>query len=284
MPRLFDREVVINAGGLRIASRSLTGTVKPTLRVQFKIVRALKKDPNTGEIIIYNLNKDNRVRLQEKNIPTTVEAGYVDNVSQIFGGVLQFGSNVKQGTDWVTTIQTGDGGDIYKKARINTSLKGPTSMGELLNIAGEALGLKPGNLQEKVRDGSLRAELQEIVGGRVLSGSAEKVFSRIAKAMGYGWSIQNGQIQLLGPRETIDNRATVLKVVDGVTTGLIGSPEPGEKGVVKARALLQPDLVPGRKVQIISKEVNGFFRAEKVIFTGDTWTGDWYSDIEAKPL
>ncbi len=284
MTRLFDREVVINAGGLRLASRSEDGIAQPILRVVFKVVRTLKKDPNSADITIYNLNKDHRAQLQEKGIATVVEAGYADNVSQIFGGVLEFGSSTQQGTDWLTTIQTGDGSDKFKQERINLSMKGPVGVGDVLKKAGESLGLNLGNLREKISDGSLRTDLQEFANGKVLSGKAEKVFGDLVKSMGYGWSIQDGQIQILGPKEVIDDTAIRLAVEDGNSTGLIGSPEPGEKGAVRAKALLQPDLVPGRKVQIQSREVDGFFRIEKVMFSGDTWGAAWYSDIEVKPI
>jgi len=278
--RIFDREIVVNAGGLRIASRSIQGDPQPTLRVQFRITRSLKKDPNTATLAFYNLKKSNRAQLQEKGIPTVIEAGYADNISQIFGGQLQFGSSIKNDTDWVSTIQTGDGANPFKISRINKSLKGPIQLSQVLDIAGQALGVNLGNLRKKVAEGGLRAGLKEFTHGISLSGKAEQVFSKLAKAYGVSWSIQDGQLLLLGPKETIDQTAVVLKP----GTGLVGSPEPGEKGIVKARALLQPDLVPGRKVQIQSAEIDGFFRVEKVMFTGDSRGGDWYSDIEVKPI
>lgn len=285
MGRLFDREVVLNLGGLRIASRSEDGVTKPLLRVQFKVTRSLKREPNTANVSIYNLNPDNRAALQNKGIATIIEAGYADNISQIFSGVLEFGSTTKNGPDFITTVQTSDGGDKYRSARINTSLKGPVKIESVLRTAGEALGLNLGNLKEKIASGSLRSSLQEITSGAVLSGKAEKIFTKVAKKMGYGWSVQDGQIQLLGPNEVIANAdAVLLTATNGRTTGLVGSPEPGENGIVKARSLLQPDLMPGRRVKLESREIDGFYRAEKVVFTGDTWGGDWYSDIEAKPL
>lgn len=284
MSRLIDREVVLNIGGLRIASRAIQGEALPILRVQFKVVRALRKDPNTADIVVYNLNKTNRSAMQEKNIPTTIEGGYRDNVSQVFGGVLQFGGTVKNGEDWVTTIQSSDGGQKYKSARINVGFKGPVTIEKVLETAGEALGINLGNLKEKVREGGLRSALKEFTNGKVLSGKAEQIFTKIAKSAGYSWSVQDGQIQLLGPKEVIDERAVVLSSIDGRSTGLVGSPEPGEKGFVKVRALLQPNLLPGRKVQVQSREVDGFYRIEKGVYTGDTWGGDWYADLEVKPL
>ena len=284
MPTLFDREVVVNAGGLRIASRSVSGESQQTLRVQFSVVRFLKKEPNTAQVVLYNLKKDNRARLQEKNLETTIDAGYSNNVSQIFSGQLEYGSSVQQGTDWLTTLQSGDGSQNFRKARINTSFKGPVKIGQVLRAAGEALGFKLGNLQQKIDEGSIRQELQEWTNGKVLSGKAEKVFDRIVKSLGYGWSVQDGQIQILGPKEVLSQTAIRLAVENGISTGLIGSPEPGEDGFVKARALLQPELMPGRRVQIQTREVDGFFRIEKSTFIGDTWGQEFYTDIEVKPI
>lgn len=280
MAVLFGREVVITVGTLRISSRTQQGIAQDTLRVQFKVTRALKKDPNTATVAIYNLNKSNRSALQVKRVPTVIEAGYVDNVSQIFGGDLTFGSSQKEDVHWVTTVQSGDGDTAFKTKRINTSFKGPIKLTQVLDIVGESLGINLGNLKEKVAKGGFRALLDEYTNGVTLSGKSEQVFDRIAKAMGFTWSIQDAQILLLGPKETITGATVVLQP----GTGLIGSPEPGEDGIVKARSLLQPELVPGRRVQIISSEVEGFFRVEKIVWTGDTRATDWYSDIEAKPL
>ena len=281
MGRLFGREVVLNVAGTRIASRTLQqNEVKTVLRVGFSVVRDLKKNPNTVDVTIYNLRKDTRTRLQTKNLPTRLEAGYIDNVSQIFSGDLQYGNSLRNGPDWITTLQSGDGNRQYKSARINTSFKGPISPGQVLRRVGQALGLNLGNLTEKADKGSLRASLKQF-GDIVLSGKAEQELTKITKSMGYSWSIQDGQLQLLEPNETIKTADPVL-LTNG--TGLVGSPEAGEDGVVSARSLLQPDLLPGRRVRIQSREIDGFFRVEKVTFSGDTWARDWYSDIEAKPL
>ena len=47
---------------------------------------------------------------------------------------------------------------------------------------------------------------------------------------------------------------------------------------------MQADLEPGNRLQIQTEEVNGIFRSEKATYTGDTWGGDWYVDVECKPL
>lgn len=288
--RLFNRDLVINIGGLRIASRLLDETrqrlglkeeeVSSILKVKFKVTRTLKKEPNKAEISIYNLKKDNRIALQERLQPTILEAGYIDNISQIFSGDLEFGENKQDGRDWITTLQAGDGSKQYKAARINTSLKGPAAIGDVLQTAADALGINPGNLSEAISGGSLRGALREFTNGIVLSGKAETNLDKVAKSMGLKWSIQDGQLLFLGPEQFVGDEALVLSP----GTGLVGSPEPGDNGIVKARSLLQPNLLPGNRVKIEAAQVDGFFRVEKTVYTGDTFGPDWYADLECMPL
>ena len=47
---------------------------------------------------------------------------------------------------------------------------------------------------------------------------------------------------------------------------------------------MQPETLPGRKVKIESEEIDAFFRVDKVVFAGDTWAPDWYSDLELSPV
>lgn len=280
MALLFDRSVKCNIGGLVIESPMEGEESSAALRVSFKIPRSLRRDPNTSTLSIYNLSKDSRAQLQEKDLETTIEAGYVDAISQIFGGEMQLATSINDGVDWVTTIQSDDGGKQYQTARINESIKGPAKVGDVLKKVAEAMGLGEGNFLDKAGKGSVRGSLSEWTSGMVLSGRAEQQLDKIVRSMGYSWSIQDGQLQLLELEETIGDQVNTLRP----GTGLIGSPEAGENGIVKARSLIQPDLQPGKKVEIVSSEVDGFFRIEKTVYTGDTRGSDWYADIEAKPL
>lgn len=284
MGDLFNRDAVLTAGGIRISSQDpATKEPQPMLRFVFKIVKTLSKDPNTAEVSIYNLSSENRARLQTKNVLTTLEAGYKGNVHQIFSGVLQYGQSAQQGTDWVTTVQSADGADKFKSARINVGLRGPVTLTQALNTVSQAMGLPPGNASEKASAGSVRggaSTLTSFVHGLVMSGKAEAQLDKVLKSMGYSWSIQDGALQVLGPAETVSGQVISLEV----GTGLIGSPQAGEDGVIKARSLLQTDLLPGRKVQILSRLINGFFRIEKATFIGDTWGSEWYTEMEVKPV
>lgn len=282
MARLFNREVSIQVGTVLIRSRvDAQSQVQPLLSVSFRVERSRLKEPNKAEVTLRNLNEQNRAAVQSKRVAVVIEAGHVDNTFQLFSGELEFGSNRLDGTDWLTHLQAGDGTTAFKSSRINTSIKGPaplTSVVERLSSALKDAGLGLGNLPEKTS--SSRGSLIEFAKGIVLSGKTEKVFSEVMKAMGFSWSIQDGKIQVLEPNETIGDTVAFLSP----STGLIGSPDAGEDGIVKARALLTPNAEPGRRVSVESATVEGFFRVEKAIYTGDTWGNDWYADLELKPL
>ena len=281
MGDLFNREISVNIGGNVIATRNKDGESVPILRVVFSVELTLERDANTVELSVYNLKEETRSRVSQKNIRTTIEAGYVDNTSVIFDGELDYGSTRRDAADWVTEFQSTDGGDSLRKSRINESLKSGVTLEQALRRAVAATGLGIGNAIEQIRNGNIRGTLDSFSGGLVMSGSAQSEITKLLDAAGYGWSVQQGQIQVLGPLDIVDQ-----DVVNSLSskTGLIGSPQPGEDGMVSARVLLLPDLLPGRRVEIKSEQINGFFRVERVQFTGDTWGQDWYAEIEAKPL
>ena len=284
LPRLFDREVVLDVDGVRITSRapdSRPDDIAAILRVQFKITKTSKKEPNKADITIYNLSQDNRTFLASRKDPVaTLEAGYRDNVSQIFKGDMGFVGSTLDGVDWVTTIQTVDGAKAFKGSRANVSFKGPTKIEDVLNVLASSLGVDPGNVKDKVRTGSIRQVISDFKNGFAATGKAEKILDRVVKTMGYSWSIQDNELRIQAPNEPLIDEAITL----GPSTGLVGSPEVGEKGKVKARALLQPQLLPTAQVSFDSFAVSGPYLIERVDFVGDTWGNDWFADIECVPL
>ena len=278
MTQLIDREIEVNIGGLLIASADAG---EPVLRMSFNVTKTPDSSPNKSELKIWNLSEDSRSMLQEQDrLIVTIKAGYRDFSSQIFFGDMRFASSVRDSADWVTAVQSGDGAKQYKSARINKSFAAGTLVTDALKAAAESLGVGNGNLSKVIAAGSKRA-LREFSNGTVLTGKSTEQIDNLAKSMGLEWSVQDGQLQLLEPEQTTQDSAVVLSS----GTGLIGSPTAGSKGVVKARSLLQPDIFPGRKIQIDSALIpNSFFKATKVKHTGDTWGSNWFTDMELKPL
>jgi hypothetical protein len=266
---LYHRVAVLTVDTLRI-----TG-----LRVSFRIKRTLRKEPNTAQISIWNLSRDSRKAVQKELVRVVLEAGYQDNVSQLFAGDLRKVTSTRDGADWVTSIESGDGEQSFRSARISKALKSAT-FSQLLKEAAKSMGVGVGNALELAKQGKFEKAIGALSNGVALTGPSKRVMDRLTRSAGLEWSIQDGQLQLLEREKALEGTAVLLTP----DTGLVGSPEIGEKGVVTAKSLLQPDIFPGRKIEIRSALVNGFYRVESATYDGDTHGNNWYVDMEASPI
>ena len=121
--------------------------------------------------------------------------------------------------------------------------------------------------------------------GEQLYGSAADELTRLLAPYGYGWSIQNGRLQVLKDDEVDTSRALVISQ----ETGLLGSPEvgapekDGKPPTLTIRTLLYPQVNPGQMLSVQSRAINGIYRAERVTHTGDSHGDEWFTEIEAKP-
>jgi len=257
------------------------------LRVQFKVEKTLTKNPNTAHITISNLSEDTRRKMRKRHAEVVLSAGYTDTVAQIFSGTARTTDHVRKEASWETVIQCGDGEVQFRAARVSQSFGPGTKVADVIAAIARSTGLKLGNALEQAQSGGFRGSLEQFAQGFVAHGKAATQLDKILRSAGFDWSIQDGALQFLRATETAKNQAVLL--TEG--TGLIGSPEhgtPDKKGkpsVLKAKALLQPTLKPGGRVEIRSRAIAGAqFRIEKVTHTGDTGGGDWYSEIECQPL
>jgi hypothetical protein len=276
---LFNRSFELNLGGTRVASQTISGEPTELLRCVFSIELSRARSANTAEISVYNLAETTRAKVSQEALQVELEAGYVGLSSVIFNGKLETGTSTREGVDWVTTFQSTDGGKELREGRINLSFKQVNATEAFKRVA-EQLGVGLGNAIEKMTSGNIRGALTDFANGLVMSGPAQKELDRLAKMYGYQWSIQAGQLQLLGPDDAISPGDAIILDKD---RGMVGTPQAGEKGIVEVRALLNPHLTPGRVVSLRSRQVTGFYRVEKTNFLGDTRGQDWYADLELKP-
>lgn len=283
MAELFNREISVNLGGNLISTRNEDGKSVPILRVVFDVELTLEEEANSCDLQIYNLKESTRQLVSTKGLQTTVEAGYYGRESIIFAGELDYGSTTRSGPDWITEFQSTDKGKDLRESRINESMKAGATIDQVVRRSIEKLGVGAGNALEQIKKGNIRGALNAFAGGIVLSGPTKGQMTKLLDAAGFKWSIQQGDLQLLGPTDFIEPpgfRTPVLKS----STGLVGSPQPGEDGQITVKTLLLPELLPGRRVNVQSSIVDGFFRIERTRFMGDTWGGDWYAEIEGKPI
>lgn len=284
--RLFDRRVVVTIHRLQLSG----------VRIAFQVERSLKKDPNTCELRLWNLNEDHQKALQEQGvIPVILQAGYaqpplstateaaladidlerdVADLPVIYQGELRRAWTSREGSDWVTTIRSGDG--ERQRKRVQLKFKPGLRWRQMLRKLAEEAGVGLGNALDAI--GGV-ADI-EISTGVSLTGDALGQLDRMLAGVGFEVSVQDGQLQVLGAGEPL--RGTAVELSEA--TGLVDSPEPGSDGHVELRALLQPGLEPGRRIYLKAKRVEGYYRVQRWTAIGDTHGQDWYAEVEVKEL
>lgn len=249
------------------------------LDVSFAIKKSLKAEPNVCDLKIINLNRTHRSAIEQmKTAKVSVEAGYKEGTSVLFVGDLRTSLSVREGPDYITSLSSGDGEKAVQTARVNISVQKNTKTSDVVRQVAKALGVGDGNLDSAVARlnssgiGDLFSE------GTVITGSASREMTNICRSCGLTWSIQDGKLQLLPLRTYLDGQAIVLSP----NTGLIGSPTVDNDGVMTARALLIPDVIPGRKIVLQSERLQGQYRIEECAYSGDTAGQDWYVEVRGK--
>ena len=252
--------------------------------VRFRVNRSLSKDPNEAEIAIFNLSEKTRALFQRQKILTCkLEVGYVGKgYFTLYSGDLRKCSNERQSADWVTTVETADGDEKLSQVRINEPQGLDQNVGNTLVNMMKKMGLGEGNVnRESILSYLIDNGIDIIREAYTTSGKLWDEVDRLAKAVNKEISIQNGTPQLLDTGTTLGPPNVYLTP----ETGLIESPQAGKKGLTSAKALIQQNIVPGRRVIIDSEHfTNAVFRVEKVTYTGSNFEQAWYADMDLLPL
>lgn len=270
MTRLFGRTVRVQVHELMIEG----------LDVAFDITKSLSaRTPNSAEVRIWNLSATHRKQLQElENVFVSLEAGYEQGTSLLFRGDLRDVLSTREGTDWVTTV-TSDSGRRGRKRRIAKSFAPGASVHDVLLSAAKAMGVRLGNTASKTVSAKIAGtQASAFFNGYALAGAIERELDRIARSCGLEWSIQDDELQFL------DQGAPLQELGIELTsdTGLVGSPEPGNRGLTEVQCLMIPDLFPGRRVSLRSEHVTGIYRVETTRHQGGTAERDWYVNMQLR--
>lgn len=301
MTRLFNRKASIFYG-----KPGSTFTEIKDLRVSFNIDKHIGNEPNTCVVEIYNLSRISRAAFQDKNVTVRVEAGYDGNTQRLFTGDITHSESTHNSVDWITRVQIGDGERAYRNSRVNRSFKKGVSVEQVLKELADSMNLPlPTNFNEL-------AELKtQFASGLTLQGTAQRELTRVLNSVLIDWSIQDGRLQILRK----DAFRADSPYIISQDSGMIGSPELGaplyKNGppVLKVRTLLYPALTPGCRINVQSintgslfkdptqhkidakkspvtrdQSSNGLYKVLKINHVGDTFSTDWFSEIEATQL
>jgi hypothetical protein len=262
------------------------------LDVWFSVRRSLKpNEPNTCDLKIWNLSDSTRKVLEQSSqiipsissapgapntgIPVKIEAGYVGNIYTIFLGYMRSGQTVRDGDDFVTEFQTGDGDEAQAIARINQQL-GPTNA---YTVAQALLAAMP-----SVGQGNLSAVADILKGstlyqqGVLLKGNPKEMLTDLCASVGLEFTIQGQQALFLSLGQPLSGSAYKISS----NTGLVGEPSVDTKGILSCVVLMLPGLRPGQPIVMDSEFVQGTFRITSMTTVGETAGNEWCHRLECK--
>lgn len=289
----FNRQIKINVSGLEMSG----------LRCSVNIAKNLKKDPNSCDIIIYNLSPETRNKLtqlapkndEDEGIPVRIEVGYKDQkegLSQIWFGDLRTVISSHEIPDWKTILTSGDGEKASQISKMSQVFGANTPIDvvikALVNELRKSLGSQnlPNDVQVQnlIRSVKMQGGGNLLAGTTVLTGSTVNLLDSYCKSCGLEFSIQDGNLQILEKEKPTQDLA--IQIVGGSAgSGVIGIPSVDAKGIIKFRHLILPGFKPGRKINITTEAVTGFYRITKLVYVADTWEKEqFYVDIEAERI
>lgn len=269
--RLFGRQ-----WSLTVGDRQWTD-----LRVVFEVQRSLTKHPDPAQITVYNLARQTRSGFYAGEQVRLV-AGYSDAAGLVFSGTLTGLTPNRDGADYAVTLSCRDGDAAYRAACRSSYAKGaPLSLvvGDLVSAMGLSMGA---GAKQLLAGKSTRGALATV-------GTGSDCLAKVLAPFGLGYILLDGNVVILATDGTTADDAILL----APDTGLVGNPEPitdkplapGRKAKrIRVTSLLQPGMVPGRRLQLQSVEYSGIYRIDAVQHKGDTHGEDWYSIAEVTQL
>lgn len=271
----FNGGLTVNAGGNQ----------PHELKIAFNIDKGVSSSPNTADIEIWNLNESHRNSIGKELDTITLEAGYMPpgeqgNVGIIFKGAIRDVEHRREGADIVSKIICGDGDKALRKATISKSYKKGTPVKEVVEDI----------YKELEKDGVKRGEWkfpedmpETYPRPYAMCGSCRRELDTIGRGMGFYWNIQNETMEII-PGDGYVGGVVLLSA----QTGLIDAPTITDNGV-RVTALLNPEIRPNRRVQVISETLqmngeNGMFRVSTCTYSGDNRDGDFKVEIHGEAL
>ncbi len=285
------------------------------LSFSFSVQRDKTITPNNCNLLFYNLSEDTREHLaqlsggfgqgkkgkapvlgkkkkpkkgvafapQTDGVTVRLEAGYGENVGQLFFGVLRRVSSWQQGEHWLTQISGGDAERSITTAQISKSYVKGTPITSIVRELVATMGVGEGTLTNTLRAlevGGFLAGGSKLEKGLTFHGDSATALEQLMRSCGFEWSIQDGAFYA-GPAGSATVPGTGPLFTVG--TGLLGTPHLDKDGQVVGKALLTADLIPGRVFRVESSRVNGSFVCSKTQHKGDTYGGEWTVEFTGKP-
>lgn len=286
---LFGTQISDSVGGFTLETDGASG-----LRIAFSVTRSTDRSANKAKIEIFNLKAETRGLMDGAGIKRAVlEAGYEDRTGALFCGDRAEVRHRREGTEWISTIEAGDGLrslQSYVNGSYSAGVSASTILQDIKTQAETATGL---TLASRISAGAAQALAARLYrkGLTFARGTrASSALQRVCADAKCRVSIQDCALEVLLTSEAVSDQAVALTPA----TGLIGTPERvtvrDKDGRVtghhlRGQALLMADLAPGRLAKIVSQSESGTVLLTRVDHVGDThgdgqaWVTRWEGSI-----
>jgi hypothetical protein len=251
-----------------------------TLRTVFEVEKTAFSTANKSKISVYNFN-DLTSKLYVKGGFISLAVGYGGVGSPVLPLITNNSiyrvHHERKGPDLISTYEGGEGEANLQSSIFNASYPAGTPITTIISALIAAMGLVVGP----------QIGLPPLVynSGTVWSGSCKDLMDRaVIKELGLSWWV-NGYSVTIAPA---GSAAIPNAVIVSEQTGLIGTPNFGQgtggDNVISFTSLINPFLIPGTPVSIISDFLTALGVIKIAKFEGDTHTSKWTVACEATPL
>lgn len=286
MAPLFGRRYTLTLGDSQFSNTvNSKALASGGLRIEFKVKKTLKKEPNTLDLRVTNLARSTRNKYTSTlSVPVILSAGYAGSESLIFSGDSRTIDHIDNGhAEFFTHVQCGDGEKAYRFSNFKAAYGAGKKTADVIRDCAKTFGINLGNLEDVLSKTQFRGQLIEFARGATFHGRSASQFEKLLNSVGLKWSIQNGALQL----HTEGKAATDKAVLLNTSTGLIGSPDhaapekKGGKAILKVKSLLQPSIRCGGIIKVEAEGIDGQFVVQSLEHAGDSHGAEWYTMCEA---
>lgn len=229
--------------GLLISNVQPDGS--PGLRMTFEITKTIYRTPNQALIKIYGLSQEHEKTIGREYNDVILQGGYQGQVRVFFRGNIRFTHFYGEaGVDRIAEINAGDGDKDFRNALVNFTLEAGHTDGDVIHRLFTSMRA---TTEGRIAGKNLKTRFAR---GRTYSGLVRDVMDQAARNSDAHWSIQNGAMIMVPVDSVLPGEAIVVSS----ETGLLGTPEVNNKGI-KIRTLLDPRIVPARKLWLQNNEI-----------------------------
>lgn len=213
------------------------------LRISANIIKLKTGYPTRAVIKVYNLNSQNRAKIEEKFSKLILNAGYGENVKLVFLGEIYYVYHITNGKDIVTTIYCQSNKAQILQRFFNRTYNANTSNVKVLQDVV--------NNMEDVTIGEIDEPEIKNVGSfsTTFSDTNKTILDNITASLGLEWALNDGIITFKKLQVRI-NDGELIPI--NANNGMIESPTISENGRISVTTLLKPSLQVFNRIDVQS--------------------------------